>query len=433
MSHKKPRTGRRHALPTPVLGLAAPQRATRGSESAPLALVFGRQVAPLPKDGQPLKLGGAPGADLIIPGDHVSGIHAQLVRRSGRLWIEDLGSTNGVWKHGRRVAEAPLAADDCVLLGRTPVLVAEQLADRRPSTVIWHGILARDPRSVATLCAVARCASNNAAVWIRGASGSGKEGVARALHAASERRTGSFVPLNCAALPETLAESELFGSERGAFTGARTRPGAFQQADGGTLFLDEVGDLPRSVQAKLLRVLETGQVQPVGASTHRRVDVRVISATWRDLEAEAESDNFRFDLLQRLAILRVEVPTLQERPGDIKPLTELFLREFGATGLIPAPREWRDLLDRPWTGNVRELRSVVRRAALRGSWSEIWRGSAWHPFPAERHKSDLRLSAEHRLAIARRAIRYAAGNRARAARTIGISRSTLYRWLRPTG
>jgi transcriptional regulator with GAF, ATPase, and Fis domain len=199
-----------------------------------------------------------------------------------------------------------------------------------------------------------------------GESGTGKELVAQALHRLS-RRTGRFVAVNCGALPSELAESELFGHEKGAFTGAAARkPGLFEAADGGTLFLDEIGELPMHVQPKLLRALELKQVRPVGGSAERSVDVRVVAATHRDLAAAVERGTFRFDLQQRLWGAELCLPPLRERKEDVLPLAGRFLDEIAAeTGpRVLSPRALEVLLAHPWPGNVRELKHALHRAAV---------------------------------------------------------------------
>jgi DNA-binding NtrC family response regulator len=206
-----------------------------------------------------------------------------------------------------------------------------------------------------------RVARSKATVLIQGESGTGKERIAALLHAASDRAERAFVKLNCAALPEALLESELFGHEAGAFTGAqRRREGRFELADGGTLFLDEVGETSPAMQVKLLRVLQEGEFERVGGSRTLRVDVRVVAATNRDLQAEVANGRFRGDLLYRLAVVPVVLPPLRERPDDVVPLA----RHFARPGLVFDDAAQALLRASPWPGNVRELQNVVQRAGL---------------------------------------------------------------------
>ena len=217
---------------------------------------------------------------------------------------------------------------------------------------------------------IREAASSDAPVLVVGESGSGKELVARSLHQLSPRSEGPFVPVNAAAIPEALAEGELFGAERGAFTGAvSTRVGLFEQANRGTLFLDEVTEMPLALQAKLLRVLEDGKIRRVGASVETRCDVRVIAATNRDPMIAVEQGRMRRDLLYRLDVLRIDVPPLRERSDDLPMLVDHFLRacveRHGKPVAGVEPDAWPALLEHDWPGNIRELRNVVERAYMR--------------------------------------------------------------------
>jgi DNA-binding NtrC family response regulator len=201
-------------------------------------------------------------------------------------------------------------------------------------------------------------------VLVLGETGTGKELAARALHGASPRRAGPLVAVNCAALPESLLETELFGCERGAFTDATSRPGSFERADGGTLFLDEVGELSAGAQARLLRALEAKEITRVGGTRSVPVDVRIVSATHRDLKVDARDGRFRDDLYWRLSVLPIRMPALRERPSDICLLALHFLARCGRPGARLSPDAREKLASHPWPGNVRELRNVMERAAL---------------------------------------------------------------------
>jgi two-component system NtrC family response regulator len=217
-----------------------------------------------------------------------------------------------------------------------------------------------------TVRLVDRVAPSDATVLLTGESGTGKELLARRIHARSPRRQGPFVAVNCGAIPRELLESELFGHARGAFTGAvRDHKGRFEQAGHGTLFLDEVGEMPKDLQPKLLRALETGSVDPVGGSSPRPVDVRIVAATNRDLAVEAGADRFRSDLFFRLAVVEVRIPSLRDRPEDIPPLVEHFLGKWGGGRRFKvAPDAMRALQVAQWPGNVRELENACRRFCL---------------------------------------------------------------------
>jgi transcriptional regulator with PAS, ATPase and Fis domain len=206
-------------------------------------------------------------------------------------------------------------------------------------------------------------------VLIQGESGTGKELVAKAIHFNGSREKGPFVAVNCAAIPETLIESELFGHERGAFTGATTRrPGKFEQADGGTIFLDEIGEMPPLLQAKLLRVLQEREIQRVGGTTTIPVDVRVVTATNIDLEAALNTGKFRPDLFYRIAVFPIVIPPLRERGQDITLLAEHFLGKYSQATDEPitaiSPEALKILLHHDWPGNVRELENIIQRAVL---------------------------------------------------------------------
>jgi DNA-binding NtrC family response regulator len=274
--------------------------------------------------------------------------------------------------------------------------------------------------------AIGRLAAFDASVLVRGETGVGKELVARALHARSVRARGPFVPVNCGALPPDLVTAELFGSAPGAFTGARRRDGLVTQAHGGVLFLDEIGDLPLPAQVVLLRVLETGEVQPVGDGRPRTVDFRLVSATHRDLRAMVRHGAFRQDLYHRLAAFELVVPPLRERLVDLPAL---------AAALVPGarltPAAVRRLEAHPWPGNVRELRNVLLRAALLAGDQPIQAGhveidEAWVEPEAPAGDRPLRLLVAECVAGTWR--RHAFNVRA-TARVLGVSPTTVYRHL----
>jgi DNA-binding NtrC family response regulator len=325
-----------------------------------------------------------------------------------------------------------------VLLGREPVLLAQRhilrdaAGETRASWLSWGGFIGADPGSHGLWQALAQAADSEAAVWLHGASGTGKERAARLIHDLGPRSKRPFVALNCAALPESLVDAELFGVARGAFTGAdRDRPGVFQQADGGTLFLDEVGELSPASQARLLRVLEVGEVARVGAARTERVDVRVVAASWRDLEREAEHGRFRHDLLHRLWVLRVDLPSLAARPLDVPALIAATLAARDALHLLPERAELRQLCHLPWSGNVRQLLNQVARAVATDDPRHLGdrlREQGQDVATRRRRGSHL----EGREAELRRELALG-GSSVRAAARLGVSRSTLYRWLGALG
>ena len=313
-------------------------------------------------------VGSAKGADLTVADSTVSRLHAEIDPRRDGLWIRDLGSRNGTFINGIRVASARAPETAKIQLGSTVIsLVASPTASQvqlwpeaRFGALVGQSVVMRE--LFATLSAVA---ATDFTALIFGETGTGKERVAEAIHEASARRAAPFVILDCAALPEQLLQSELFGHAKGAFTGALTaRPGAIESADGGTVFLDEIGELPLSMQPTLLRVLESRLVRRLGETAHRSVDVRFVSATHRDLRSMVTAGAFREDLYFRLAVLPVTVPPLRERMDDIALLLQHFLPRAS-----PEARDelLGDLLDRPWLGNVRELRNFIERASAFGA------------------------------------------------------------------
>ncbi|SIN87465.1 sigma-54-dependent transcriptional regulator [Halodesulfovibrio marinisediminis] len=295
---------------------------------------------------------------------------------------------------------------------------------------------------------IATIAPSDASVLITGESGTGKELVANAIHNASSRADEAFVAINCAALSENLLESELFGHERGAFTGAdKRREGRFVQADGGTLFLDEVGEIPVSLQPKLLRALQQGEVQRVGSDTVEKVDVRVIAATNRDLPEEVENGNFREDLYYRLNVIALRVPALRERPSDIPLLAEFFVKKYSnknrktIKGL--APQAMDTLIRYAWPGNVRELENVIERAVIMTMGEYISTRELPLSLSAKENEAPVQ-PAQHTVLtgmsldeLERKAIlatlEECEYNKSKTARRLGITRATLHNKLKRYG
>jgi transcriptional regulator with GAF, ATPase, and Fis domain len=322
----------------------------------------------------------------------------------------------------------------------------------------FGAIVGESPALRQVLAKVEQVAQTTATVLLRGETGTGKEMVARAIHINSPRESRPFVRVNCAALAPGVLESELFGHEKGAFTGAvARRPGRFELADGGTLFLDEVGDLPLDVQVKLLRVLQEREFERVGGVDTVKVDVRLISATHRDLERLIAEGKFREDLYYRLNVFPITMPPLRERPGDIPLLVEHFMQKFAqSSGKVVSsvdPRALASLTAYPWPGNVRELENVVERAMILVSGSTLtvadldfgrrlaMTPSVGIPMPAitdggaagEGGRSLYRRLSEQERGEIIAAVESAQGNIAHAARTLGINRSTLYYRMRKHG
>ena len=297
------------------------------------------------------------------------------------------------------------------------------------------GVVAVSPGMQRAIDLLRRAAPADTALLILGESGTGKEKLARAVHRWSPRREGPFIAVNCAAIPEALLESQLFGYRRGAFTDAKEdRRGLFVEARGGTLFLDEIGDLPLALQGKLLRVLQEREVHPLGAAAPVPIDVRVLAATHRDLQAECTAGRFRLDLYYRLNVIAVRIPPLRERPEDLEPLVAHFLREQGQRLGRPGRRLAPEVMERfrvhAWRGNVRELENVIERALVLGSGERIGLADLPDEFqraPVAAVPGRVRSLAEVEREQIIEALRAASGNKTAAARALGLDRKTLYR------
>jgi len=412
----------------------------------------GVAAVPLQRDVRAVVLGRTRDADVIVADESVSRRHAVL--RPREMTIEDLDSMNGTRVNGARLrphAPEPIALGTLIELGSATIVVQRARIPRavpRPAPprderppVVGSATM---KRLFALLDIVAPSPLN---VLILGETGVGKERFAEAIHARSRRAEATLLRLNCAALPESVLEGELFGYERGAFTGAtQGRPGLFESADGGTVFLDEVGDLPLSVQAKLLRVLENGEVLRIGGRKPSRVDVRFVSATNRDLRFLMGSGQFRSDLYFRLNGMAITIPPLRERAGDIQPLAEAFLVDFAARVSRPAPSLAPEALfalsTYAWPGNVRELRNVLDRSAvmcaggaltldvLRDAAPEVVAGDAEpprarQPAPAPAAEPPRAPAGQAERERILDALAQANGNQKRAAEILGVSRRTL--------
>ncbi|APR76147.1 Response regulator of zinc sigma-54-dependent two-component system [Minicystis rosea] len=423
----------------------------------------------LPTSGSVI-IGRAAECDIRVDDASVSRRHAVL-RIGAELFVEDLGSANGIRlrapaagsPHTAQLTEIkgtpghplPLRIGDTVSLGAA-MLVVRRTEGRAP-VAAEDGFIVRDEAMRKVHDLAARVAQGNISVLLLGETGAGKEVLAEAVHRRSPRRAAPFLRLNCAALSETLLESELFGHEKGAFTGAtQAKPGLLETADGGTVFLDEVGEISAAIQVKLLRVLEERKVTRVGALTARAIDVRFVSATNRDLEAEVKRGTFRQDLYFRLGGIPLVIPPLRERRGEIEPLAHLFAGRAASQLGRPAPRIAPSALAvleaYAWPGNVRELRNVMERAVVLAETDEITpdhlllagsrpasEAPAAAPEPAATATADLAAPARAALAsgaglraeldaLERQrildALSAAAGNQTQAAAALGMSRRT---------
>jgi len=393
-----------------------------GFEPGPLSLVEGHGTGArtFRVGREPLSIGGGADNGIALSDRAVSQYHCRIEPSERGVWIRDLDSSNGTWVNGLRIRRHELRPGAVIRIGRTELRVAS----RRAAGQTPSGLVVESSAMVSVMAEADRFARLPWPVLVRGETGVGKEHVARALHQRGPRRKGPFVPLNGGGLPRELVESELFGHERGAFTGAvQTHRGAFEQAHGGTLFLDEVAELPRDLQTRLLRVLESWQVRRVGSESARRVDVRLVCATHKDLRAMVHEGRFRSDLYYRIHRLVVEVPPLRARPDDIEPLALHFLRlaqpEVGERRLEPQALE--RLRHYPWPGNVRELRNVLELAAVGCDGAVIDLAAVDRSLARASEPSVSRPSGDS----LREALAQYGGNLSAAARALGIPRSTL--------
>jgi DNA-binding NtrC family response regulator len=326
-------------------------------------------------------VGRHPTNDLVLSDPRVSGVHLELRRIADRIHVRDARSTNGTWIGAHRVTEIELADGGEIGVGGTTLRVERDDAAlvAAISERMSFGHLVGVSRAMREMFAtLERIAAKPLSVLVQGETGTGKEEVARALHAHSPRADQPFVVIDATALPESLAEALLFGHEKGAFTGAdQKRGGFFEAANGGTVFIDEIGELPPVLQAKFLRVLEQQEVVRVGGHAPIKVDFRVIAATHRDLRHEIEAGRFREDLYYRLSQVRVVIPPLRERPEDIPTLQESLLaslKEDQGKSVVVEQAALDFLRAQPWPGNVRELRNVLARAAALAHDGVIRRG-----------------------------------------------------------
>ena len=321
-----------------------------------------------PIDVDALLVGRDPGAAIVLTDPEVSAFHCELRAVSEGILVKDLGSTNGTFLGPVRVREAIVVTPSEVTLGRSKVFVEPQ-AKRRVDVGFsdrFGPLVGSSPKMRRVFALLEKVSSTPLSVLILGETGTGKEVVAKAIHEASERRGGPFIVVDCGSIPPTLAESILFGHEKGSFTGAtERRTGALAEAHEGTLFLDELGELPGELQPKLLRALSERQVKRVGGSTFEPIDVRVLAATRRDLGVEMNAGRFRSDLFFRIAQVKVELPALRERISDIPLLVEDVCTRVGRPHHTAMVLGWieKRMAAHDWPGNVRELVNVASVAA----------------------------------------------------------------------
>ena len=404
------------------------------------------QVHPLSGE-RPFIVGTSPEASLVLSDDTVSRLHLELSRTGAKVRARDLGSTNGCFHQGAQFGVLELPVGAVIRLGRTELWLraSDDSESLPPSDATCFGNLVGRSLAMRRVFAVLERASRtDATVLVTGETGTGKEVVAESLHRASARANGPLVVVDCSSMPAQLIESELFGHIRGAFTSAVSdRRGAFREADGGTIFLDELGELPIELQPRLLRVLETRTVKPVGSNEAIPINVRVVAATNRNLEQMVRERRFRSDLYFRLAVIRVALPALRERREDIPMLARHFAAQLSPDG--PAarigPKTVAALISSPWPGNVRELRNVIQQAvSLSSETLSLYAACAradqtqatlgFEPYfdlPFREARKGATMAFE--LAYIKRRIDDCRGNLSQAAREMGLHRNMVRRIL----
>ncbi len=390
-------------------------------------------------------------ADVVLTDQSVSRRHCSLVPKDDGFEVTDLGSRNGTLLDGVSIQKAVVPVGAVLRVGGTLIQLvpADDAVLIPPSTQPSFGALVGSSLAMRQVYAVLeRASASNAPILLLGESGTGKELAARAVHEHSPRKDGPFVVFDCGASSETLIESDLFGHVKGSFTGAHVdRPGAFELAHGGTLFLDEIGDLPINLQPKLLRLLETGEVTPLGGRKPARYDVRVVAATHRDLSEEVARGGFRGDLYYRLAVVEVHLPPLRQRLEDVEELVKVLLSREGRPEPDVRGENLERLLAYHFPGNVRELRNIVTRAValspagtrfsampllLAGTTAKKdteWVARADRPFSEAKAELVARFERDYLKDLLIRA----GNNISQAARISGIDRKHLYRLLESAG
>ncbi len=356
----------------PLAGLS------QGAPLAPIAAV----VRVLDADASPeffrlasgsCVIGSAPGCDIVVRDKAVSRRHLEISLMHEGIGVTDLGSRNGVMYAGQRVEKMVMGLGGRLSIGKATIVIDVDAEALHTAAAFagnaYRGIVGASGAMKRLFAVLTRLEGSLATILVEGESGVGKERVAHALHQGSSVAGGPLVAINCGAFPRELVASELFGHRRGAFSGAfDDRKGAFESAHNGTLLLDEVGELPLDLQPMLLRAIELGEIRALGDDTPKQVKVRLVAATNRDLEEDVKAGRFRHDLYYRLAVVRLRVPPLRERPEDIEPLAHLFAAEAGLSQLPPSALA--ELRSRSWPGNARELKNAIVAYSALGSLPE---------------------------------------------------------------
>jgi DNA-binding NtrC family response regulator len=384
--------------------------------------------------------------DLIVDDPTVSRFHCELAIENGRVRVRDLGSRNATVANGITIVDGAIAGGTTLTLGHSELRV--EVDDGREEIEVseresFGPLVGVSDQMRELFSQLEKVAPSEATVLIEGETGTGKEGCAESIHEASTRASGRFVVVDCGAIPANLLESELFGHEAGAFTGAtQRRIGAFEDASGGTLFLDEIGELPSDLQPKLLRALESREIRRVGGRATIHCDLRLIAATNRDLRAEVNRGTFRADLYYRLAVVRLALPPLRAREGDFPILVEHLLRRIGASdeviGELTAPSYVAELASAPWPGNVRELRNHLEQCVVFGERRSPFALAVPHPSSTVDSSQPYDLARRQALDAFERTyitglLARAGDNVAKAARDANVNRAHLHRLIRRHG
>ena len=407
-------------------------------------------------EGKMFRIGRDSKCEIVVSDRAISRAHCHVSSSDGKLWLKDLGSSNGTWVNGEQITTTVLKTGDVMRVGNARFMVGTvddylNLGDAdsigpadtmrlspnaiRPATDQLIG-----GRSLAAIRqAIVMVAQSNSSCLVLGESGTGKELVARAIHDNSAVSAKPFIACNCAAFASELMESQIFGHTKGAFTGASDDyRGVFAQAEGGTLFLDEISEMPMTLQAKLLRAVENREYQPLGCETARKADVRILSASNRDLHKEIARKRFREDLYYRLQVIEILLPPLRERKEDIEPLVQFFLERICEQMKRSVPHLEPAVFDKlrqyHWPGNVRELRNYVERLLALCPASLVRAHQIKLPNAEQNSGRDEsgqpRLLADVERQHIMQTMKVAKGNKALAAKMLGIDRMTLYRKLR---
>ena len=398
----------------------------------------------------PITLGSGSVSEVRLSDPTISRRHLSVTLAESGVIVRDLGSTNGSFVGGARFQELLLGFGAEIQIGQTLLkyLPDEEHVDVAPATSERFGnMLGRDPKMRQVFSLLEDVAHSEATVLFEGETGTGKELLAEEIHRHSPRADKPFVVFDCAAQPRELIESALFGHVRGAFTGAVSdRKGAFVEADGGTLFLDEIGELALEMQPVLLRALDKRTIRPVGGTGQRMVSVRVVAATNRDLRAEMATKRFREDLYYRLAVVRIHVPPLRERPADFALLVQHFVESYAKPpGLVARPADIERLSRLPWPGNVRQMRNVIEHACAVSHGDELdldeFLASALAPAPAlgaialdmPFKEAKARVVEEFERVYLKALLEHHAGNLSAASRSADLDRKHLRELLRKHG